>query len=224
MKKILTLNIAFLFVALFTYAQQTDEDVDVKDPKAKAILDQLSAKSKSYSSVVAAFSYNLKNSSAGIDETQKGKLMLKGQKYNLKIAGQEIISDGKKVYTYIPDVNEVQVNWVENDEEESMFNPATLFTLYEKGFKYKHTGKSTKNGASVDVIKLYPENANDKPYHTVILYINTAKMQFEAIEIKGKDGNTYTYSIDSFKTNETLSDSNFTFDVSKADDVIDFTE
>lgn len=219
----------FLFTLVFSlssmvYAQQPgDQSTQVKDPEAKKILDRLSAKTNQYTTVYAKFDYNLKNKDAGLDETMKGEVTIKGDQYRLKMAGQEIISDGEKLYTYIEDVKELQISYVEDNEDASAFSPSELFTLYEKGFKYKYEGTATKDGQSVDVIKLYPEKA-DKPYHTVILYILKGTPQIHAMEVKGKDGNTYTYTITEFDPNKTVSASTFSFDQSKADDVIDFTE
>lgn len=216
-KNIILLAIATLFTTSI-FAQSEGDSQEMKDPKAKAILDKLSAKNKTYTTISAEFDYNLKNAAEGIDETQSGKLITKGDKYKLNIAGQEIVCNGKTVWTYIEDADEVQINNVSNDEdEEGMFNPATIFTIYEKGFKYKFQNENDKT----QTINLYPENANEKSYHTVQLIIDKAKTQITSIIIKSKDGNTYSYILKSFKTNETLNDSYFNFDTSKAGDIID---
>ena len=59
--------------------------------------------------------------------------MLKGDKYKLEIAGQEIICNGNTLWTFIKDAEEVQVN--EPEYEEGSINPANIFTVYENGFK-----------------------------------------------------------------------------------------
>ena len=220
MKRLVTFTLS---MGLLLSAIAQNEAPAVKDPKAKKILDELSDKGKSYSSVVASFEYNLLNSDAVIDETQKGTLKLKGKKYRLSIAGQELISNGTKLFTYIPETNEVQVNWIDGGDEESVFDPTKIFNLYESGFKYKYIQETTRNGKATHEIKLFPED-NDKPYHTVVLFINKNEMVIDSMVMKGKDGNTYTYTINSFKTNVQLADSLFTFDLSSAEDVIDFTE
>ena len=216
--------VSFLTLTLMgTAVAQNSEADQMKDPKAKAILDKLSKKNKSYSTIVASFEYNLSNKDAGIDETQTGTIKLKGDKYNLEMAGQQVISDGEKIYTYIPEVEELQIKWAEEDEEAGMISPSSLFTMYEKGFNYKYDGSKQINGETVDLIKLFPENA-DKPYHTAILQVTKSTTVVRAFEMRGKDGNTYTFTINNFTPNKPLNDNLFNFDKSKAADVIDFTE
>ena len=181
----------------------------MKDPKAKAILDKLSEQNKNYNTISANFDYNLKNSGEGIDETQSGKLITKGNKYKLEIAGQQIISDGTTAWTFLKDDCEVQIQEAEGDDEEGIFDPVSIFTIYENGFKYKF---DSDNGTT-QIINLYPEDANEKSYHTIKLLVDKAKTQITSIVIKAKDGNTYTYNLKSFDTNKNFSDDFFKFKV-----------
>ena len=84
--------------------------------KAKQILDQLSVKTKTYQTVKANFSYTLENKADEIREIQEGTLITKDEKYFLSIGGQEIICDGKVIWTYLPDAGEVQISNVPSDE------------------------------------------------------------------------------------------------------------
>ena len=199
----------------------TANSVNAQDAKAKGILDRLSKKTETYKSMSADFDYTMINKSDDINETQSGSLKTKGEKYNLNIAGQNIISDGKTVWTVIEDAEEVQVNMVPEEEEESedYINPVNILTLWEKGFKYKYNSKSELNGISVDVIDLFPEKADDQSYHTIKLFINQSKMVIEQIIIKGKDGTDFIYRIKSFKADQELAANLFTF---KAADYPDF--
>lgn len=202
LKSILLTSILFLSVCA----------ASAQDSKAKEILDKLSKKTETYSSMQAKFEYTMINKADGIDETQSGYLKTQGEKYNVNIAGQNIISDGKTVWTVLEDAEEVQINEVpEEGESEDYLNPVNILTLWEKGFKYKYDSKTTLNGASVDIINLYPEKADEQSYHTIKLYVNQAKMIIEKIEIKGKDGTDFIYNINSFKANDALSESLFTF-------------
>lgn len=192
-----------------TNAQSTGDTQEMKDPKAKAILDKLSEQNKNYNTISANFDYNLKNSGEGIDETQSGKLITKGNKYKLEIAGQQIISDGTTAWTFLKDDCEVQIQEAEGDDEEGIFDPVSIFTIYENGFKYKF---DSDNGTT-QIINLYPEDANEKSYHTIKLLVDKAKTQITSIVIKAKDGNTYTYNLKSFDTNKNFSDDFFKFKV-----------
>lgn len=180
------------------------------DTKAKGILDKLSAKTKSYSTIKADFVYSMVNKSDGVNESQNGKIELKGDKYVLSIQGQDIISDGKTIWTYIKESEEVQINSISEDDDEGI-SPNKIFTLYEEGFKYKFVEEKD----NIQTINLYPKDANEKPYHRISLFINKTKGQITKVKVFGKDGTLTTYKIKTFTPNTTISDARFTFDKSK---------
>lgn len=216
-----------LLLCFSAVAQQNDKDLNPQDPKAQEILDKLSNKAASYKSFSADFEYTLINKAEGINETQKGKVTMKGKKkYKLEVAGQEIICDGETVWTFIKDVNEVQISDVpdEDEEEGNIMNPANAFHMYKNGFKYKYEGKSTIDGIEADVIKMYPMNPQGKNYHTVVVNIDKAKLELISMAVKGKDGNEYTYRLKNFSPDIDINDSDFEFDEDRADDIIDLRE
>lgn len=196
------------------------EDYNPQDPKAKEILENLSAKNKKYTSIKANFEYRMQNEAADIDETQKGIVWLKGDKYRVELDGVERVSDGKTNYTYLTEEEELQITSAENEEEGGMMKPSEIMNIHEQGFKYKYIGTKTIDVKTLEYIELYPEKA-DKPFHTIELYIDKAKTQIYMIKVKSKNGNTFTYKLDNYQTNMTIPDSKFNFDKSKAGDVID---
>ncbi len=201
MKKILTIVTASLLA--FTVNAQ-------EDAKAKEILDKLSAKTKSYTTIKADFTYTMVNKSDGINESQDGKIEIKGNKYFLSIQGQDIISDGKNIWTFLKESEEVQINSINEDDDEGI-SPNKIFTLYEEGFKYKFVEE--KNG--IQTINLYPKEANEKAYHRITLFIDTAKNQIKEVKVFGKDGTDSSYKIKTFTPNTSISDAHFSFDKSK---------
>lgn len=209
MKRLLTLVVG---LSILTQISAQEDLRTPKDPKAKVILDKLSAKTKSFSTITADFEFRLLNKSEGIDDKQNGQIVLKDDKYKLILSQQEIISNGTTVWTYLKDVKEVQISEVDEDEEDAVFlNPKKIFTIYETGFKYVLSEDAVKNGKNVNVIKLYPEEPGDKPFHTILLYVDKAKTEIAGMEIKSKDGNTFIYTINNFITNKPYPSSAFEF-------------
>jgi len=202
MKKLSIITLSIL-ISLGSFAQQ--------DAKAKVILDKLSAKTKAYKTIKAEFQFTINNKAEGINESQIGKIQIKGDKYFLSIAGQDVISNGKDIYTVLQDAEEVQINNVPDEDEEGFINPNTIFTLYEDGFKYKYV----KEDKGLHIINLYPKEVEDKEFHRIALYINKAKNEISKIKIYGKDGALTTYTIKSFVANTTIPDTKFTFNKSK---------
>lgn len=201
MKKLTTL----LFAGLLTFNMNAQEDA-----KAKGILDKLSAKTKSYSTIKADFQYTMVNKSEGLNESQSGKIEIKGNSYLLTIQGQDIISDGKTIWTHIKESEEVQINNVSEEDDEGV-SPNKIFTMYETGFKYKFVEE--KN--NIQTINLYPKNPESKAYHRISLMIDKVKQEITEITMFGKDGTQSNYKIKSFTPNTAISDTHFTFNKSK---------
>jgi len=216
MYKSLLLALAIFTISLSSYAQNENP----KDPKAKVILDKVSKTNKSYSTIFIDFTFRLENKTNAIDETQNGKVWIKGEKFKLILSGIERYSDGKTVWTYLEDDEECQISDADGDDEEGSISPSSLLTIYENGFNYVYGTEVSVNGKKTDMIKLFPEGGG-KPYHTIKLYVDQASSQISRIEVYGKDGNTFTYDLKSIKSNEAMDDSMFVFDTSKASDVID---
>ena len=218
MKNILFIVLAFLSISAFA------QNENPKDPKAKKILDKVSAANRAASSIYIEFNYRLVNKPNGIDETQKGTVWIKGEKYKLVFPGIERYSDGKTVWTYLEDDEECQItNAVSDDSDEGSFSPSSMLTIYESGFNYVYGSELMVKGKKADMIKLFPEGGG-KPYHSIKIYINQSNSQISKIEVFGKDGNTFTYDLQVIKENNTMQDSMFVFDTSKAEDVVDLRD
>ncbi len=77
MNKVLSIAL-FLLVSFSGQAQ---------DKKAKELLDQVTAKIKTYNNVTIDFKYTLNNSKENINKESKGNLLLEGNKYVLNFMG-----------------------------------------------------------------------------------------------------------------------------------------
>lgn len=200
-----TLLIVLLFVNS-AFAQKS------KDPKATEILKGVSNKYKSLKSYSASFKVTTLDQKNKATDTQTGSLTVKGSKYRLSIKGQEVISDGKTVWTYLKESNEVQIN--DAAERTDGITPTSIFTIYEKGFSSKFMNES-KNGAKTNqVIELVPDDAK-KPYFKIQITITKEDKLLSSAKIFDKNGTHLTYSIDKFNANADAPDQLFTFDSSK---------
>lgn len=206
MKKVL---VALLTLGLFTTAVNAQTD-----PKAKAILAEVSKKYRSYDVVKTDFTFTLDNKQAKVKETQQGTLYVKANanKYKVAMTNQELISDGKVQWTYLKQDKEVQVSNVDPSGE--ALNPAKIFTIYEKGFKYIYTGEQKVGNKVYQMIDLSPTDAK-KSVFKVRLSIDKAAKQIANIVIFEKNGNTYTYHVKTFSPNVKVPETTFAFDSKK---------
>jgi len=182
------------------------------DQKALEVLDAMSAKYKSMSGFKADFKTSMINEVDGINEEFGGKVVVKGDMYKLEMDDQIVINDGNTVWTYLPDVNEVNIDTYDPAEDE--ISPSKIYNAYKEGFKYIYLGEEKRNGETVSVIDLVPEN-KDAQFFKIKLFIDVKGSNLKSWIMFDKTGNKYTYTFDNLKTNINPDDSTFKFDATK---------
>jgi len=125
---------------------------------------------------------------------------------------QELISDGKSQWTYLKSDKEVQLSDVDNSSK--ALNPAKIFTIYEKGFKYLYTGDVKQNSRVYHVIELSPMDSKQS-FFKVRLTIDKQTKRISKALIFDKNGSHYTYTIKTFTPNVKVPETIFTFDPRK---------
>jgi outer membrane lipoprotein-sorting protein len=195
MKKLLIIALLAGFT-LTSFAQN--------DTKATAILDQVSVKTKSYKTIKIDFTYAMDNAKEKIHDKFKGTLLSKGDKYKLTAAGQDVISDGKTIWTYLKDANEVQIN--NAGEDDDSFTPTKLLSGYGKDYKSKFIEEKGND----QVIELYPLKKG-KTFTKVRLTIDKSKKQISKFMIYDRSGSTFSYIVDKFIADQAIADNVFTF-------------
>lgn len=196
----LSLVLALFVVALSSQAQTSKE-----------ILDKISAKAKTWKTISAEFSSSLVDKKNGINTKDEGSIKIKGKKYNLNISQYQVFSDGTNIWSFDKKNNECTIDYLE-DVKDGAFDPSEMFTIWEKDFKHemKNTN-ATVDGVACYEIHLFPNQPKDKSYHTIVLYIDKAKMQAHKIVVKTRENAEISYKIKSFKTNIELGDAEFQF-------------
>lgn len=174
------------------------------DKKATAILDEVSAKTKLYKTIKIDFTYAMDNAKEKIHDKFKGTLLSKGDKYKLTAAGQDVISDGKTMWTYLKDANEVQIN--NAGEDDDSFTPTKMLSGYGKDYKSKFISQKGND----QIIELYPLKKG-KTFTKVQLTIDNNKKQISKFVIYDRNGSTFSYIVDKFVTDQAIADNVFTF-------------
>lgn len=188
------------------------------DPKAKAILAEVSKKYKSYNIIKSDFSFILNNRQANVKETQNVTLYVKvnANKYKVTMTNQELFSDGITQWTYLKKDKEVQIS--NSDPSSEALNPSKIFTLYEKGFKYIYTGEQKTGNKTCQMIELSPIDTK-KAVFKIRLSIDKVKKQISNIVVFEKNGNIYTYNVKTFTPNVKVPETIFIFDPKQYPDV-----
>jgi len=196
--------VSILLLSVVSFAQ---------DKKAKTLLDEVTTKMKSYKNITLNFKYNLSNSKENINQDSKGSVILEGNKYYLNFMGVSKIFDGKKIYTIIPEDEEVTVATPDDNDEKSI-TPAKMLTFYTTGFKYSWDIQQKVGGKMVQYVKLIPNSAKDKRKEILLGIDTKTKTIYNCIEV-AKNGTKTTLTVNSFKTNQPLPKNQFTFVASK---------
>lgn len=207
-----------LLCVLLTLTTFSVSQAQQNDPKAKTLLNALSKKYRSFNAIKTNFRFILDNPQQGVKNfTQTGMIIVKPSqnKFHItlyepsmkqKTIGQEIVGDGKTQWTYTKRDNEIQINNADNSS--GTLNPAQVFTMYEKGYKYTYEGQVKVVGNTYEVVQLTPEDSK-KSIFKIRLQIDKAKSLINTATLFDKSGNKYTYILDSPATNFTGSDAIF---------------
>lgn len=138
-----------------------------------------------------------------LSQPKQGTLWISENKFRLMLDGQIIINDGKTLYTYLPQANEIQINDASASENE--LNPLTLLKTYQQNYRSKYIRE--ENGYLI--VDLLPLNENR--FYKIRLEISTSSNSLRSISLYDRNGNTTTYQIDKFELNKDVDPSIFTF-------------
>ncbi|MEM1405390.1 MAG: outer membrane lipoprotein carrier protein LolA [Bacteroidota bacterium] len=204
MKKVIIL-VAFVFFGMTNVFAQYD-------PEARTILDNMSDKIRSINAYSADISNSLINEADGINDKFEGKIVVQSDKYRLELDEQVVINNGTTVWTYLPDVNEVNIDNYDPDEDE--ITPSKIYDAYKEGYKYILLGEESKNGVMCSVIDLVP-NDKDAQFFKVKLFISKKDNLLKGWTMFEKSGNKYLYEINNFDSSISVRNSDFEFDPTK---------
>lgn len=199
------LFISILFLTQLSSVQTSND--------AKKLLDEVSAKAKTYKNIEIEFKYALQNTKEKINQESKGKVIMEGNKYYLEFMGVTQLYDGKKTYTINPEDEEVTIS-NQKEDDPNIINPNNILDFFKKGFQYKMDIQQNVKGRTIQYVKLTPISSKD-PRKEILMGIDTrTKQVYNLIEIDKKDTKT-TLTVLSFKTDQILPKNLFVFDKNK---------
>ncbi|WP_321827119.1 LolA family protein [Maribacter dokdonensis] len=206
MKKIIIVLTVILSTA-FANAQNSD--------KAKALLDEVYNKVQGYDNIFVDFKFDLKNAEAGINQETRGDVTLAGNKYMFNYLGSQQIFDGNKVYTIVPENEEVTIE--DKSDDENAMTPSKMLTFYKEGHNYAWDILQNIQGRKIQYVKLTPIDS-DTEIKSRLLGIDMGTKHIYKLIETGKNGTKTTITVNSFKTDQDLSKTLFIFDEAKYKD------
>ena len=189
MKKIFLLTLG-IFASFAIKAQSADE-----------FLNSIVESYKSYDDISIVFNYKIINEEMGVNESSRGYGSIKGNSYMINVDGQELICDGKTLWTHLIEDEEVMISEVTDDDDTS---PIAILN-------------SLSNNISTKLLSISPnitiEVVENEQSTFEKLHINVdSNLKLKDIHIFLGDGNELIYEITELTTNQNLPDSMFIFD------------
>ncbi|MCC8358880.1 LolA family protein [Salinimicrobium sediminilitoris] len=200
MKKLVLVAVAFL-TFLNTNAQSSQG--------AKELLNEVSSKVESYDNIIIEFKYALENTAENVKHETRGDVSLEGEKYLLNIMGTTRLFDGKKLYTIIPEDEEINIS-VHNPEEDQDISPSKMLTFYNNGYKSELGPVKDLKGRKIQYVKLTPIDSNAEIKEIQLGIDKQTKNIYNLIQTQD-NGTKITITVNSFKTNQPLPQTLFSF-------------
>jgi len=198
-------RIVYIFAAIALWCSSATAQ---NDPNAKKVLDQVSAKLKTFKGITANFSYSSKSRAGKVNSNVAGKVAIKGNKYYIKQGATEIFSDGNKSWNYNGN-NEVTVTSIDADGQ--TLTPQKLLTnFYDKDFTYK-LANSKGNAYEIEMTPV----DRRKNFQKVNVFVDKGRMMITRARILDKSSNTIEFNLSGINTNAAIADNTFVFDKKK---------
>ena len=186
---------------------------NLKAQSIQSLLNEVSNKVKSYENIQIDFKYSLENTRENVKQDTRANITLKGDNYVLNMLGVTRIFDGKTIYTIVPEDEEVTISNYSKEEDKSI-SVSDMLTFYENGYNYKMDIQQNIRGRKIQFIKLSPIDSTTEIKNILLGIDMQTKHIYKLIQIDSS-GTNYTITVNSFKTNQPISQNLFIFDEEK---------
>lgn len=200
------------YIILLTITLFAGIGVKGQDTKAGAILDAMSARYKGLKGFRVEFAYTPVSGAGKLGRKNMGDLTVKGEKYKLNIAGQEIYNNGSAIYSFVKEINEVSITDYESGSSE--FSPAAIYSIHKQGYKYGYKGEKSIGGTKYDVVELLPLKS-DNSIKKLEIAVHKSTREVKQWKLWDSTGGHTAFDILQFTPNMTLADSFFNFNAAK---------
>lgn len=171
-----------------------------QDTKAKDILDKTVEKYNQSKGISVIFG-----------GSQSGKLLLKGEKFQLTTQDVTTWFDGQTQWSYLKQNEEVNIS-TPTPEELRAINPYAWLSLYKQGFNYRYSGVKTREGKQGHEIVLTPQTKQDIQSITLLIGSDYEPIY---IGILPTEGQMQEFIVHNYRTQLNLNDNAFRFDKNK---------
>lgn len=178
--------------------------------EAENLVQDILSKVKSYDNISIEFAYTLENLNENIKQETRGDVSIEGDKYLLNLMGTTRVFDGKKIYTIIPEDEEVIISNY-NDQDENEITPSKMLTFFEEGYTYEMDIVQNYKGRKIQFIKLIPNPGSNEDIDEILLGVDQQTLHLHTLIQVQENGTKTLIQVKSFKKNQPLSVRHFEF-------------
>ena len=194
------MKLFFFFLALISSISSFSNEKIKED-----IIDDIVTKISGYKNISIDFDLLYENISLDIKTNKKGKLILENDKFSIDLDEQMIINNGDIQWTYLKDINEVQIS--NNEITAGVSNLSDLFKISKNDYKILFL----KDEINFYLIELIPKTI--KSFIKIQIKFQKQNKEISEIKVFDKEGGKFIYSINKLKYD--LEINSFYFDTSK---------
>ena len=212
-------NIIFLIIIIIT---SNNLIISQNAEEAELLLNKVSENIKGYDNIYINYTYTLSNLEEDINQTNKGSFVTEGDNWKFVMLGVTRIFDGEKLYTIIPDDEEVTIS-TQNPDDESTITPNKMLYFYEEGYNFEMDIIQYVGRKKIHFVKLVPMDS-DAEIKYILLGIDVEFNQIYKVIETGINDTQTTIAIVDFEVNLPLEESLFVFDREKYFEELNYYE
>lgn len=179
------------------------------DSRAISLLNKVSEKIDSSVSFKISFTYTLENINEGINQKSDGSIIIKEDNYLLDFMGIKQLSDANKIYSIVPENEEIIISNIEDDDNNTI-KPSKLLVFYRDGYLILWDKKEIIDDNLIQFVKLIPiDSVSDIDY--LLLGVNTTTNDIKKLIEIGKNQTKTILSVKSIEYDILIEDDLFVF-------------
>ena len=190
-------------------------NADKNDPDATLLLDKVSGKLRSFPAFEMTFNFEYIQPGSKEALRSSAVLIQKGKSYRLEFGSRLIVCNGKDVWIYLKERNELQIEDIDPDEQKAM-TPEFFLDFYRSGeYFYALTGSTRdKSGRTLLRVDFKPADEFSEYAKIGIDVDNKSHLPVSVVAI-GRDGQRFVISDIVVKTMEHVENNQFVFNASR---------
>lgn len=199
----------FRFICSLLLSMLSINSYAQSEKEAELFIEKVLNKVYSYQNIQVEFQYVLENTIEKIKQETNGELTIEKEKYLLHLMGMTIINDGEKVYTIVPEDEEVTISDFDPENEDEI-SPYKMLTFYEEGYNFEMDIIQNYKGRKIQFIKLTPIDS-EAEVKDIYLGVDIQTLNIHTLIQVLHNGTRIEIRLKSLKTNQNLGPKTFLF-------------